>query len=1352
MPDKTLTYIQLAQDTARQINSNYRSWTAYLSTASRLYKYQYSDQLLIHAQRPDATACAEYDLWNSTMHRYVRRGSKGIALLHNHAGQLSLRYVFDVSDTGTRRTSLDPFLWQLNERNEPAIAAMLEQEYDVSAVHGLHFQLAEIAQRQASAYWQEHQQDVFRIVDGSFLEEYDEINVRESFRRATSISVCYTLQARCGFDVDSQFEHEDFLNVFDWNTPDAVAVLGTAVSQISGQVLRQIETIAKRVERSVENDRDAVHDEGRLPVSEPDHAESAQPAPEQVRTDEGEVPGGAEADPVPDDAAERDADQPSAGDQRDGEPSLGADDAGDGKSSERDGGTEGQRPDGLDAADEQPESTGRGDPADGADLQLSFLDGSMAIPTEAEQIHSIEEAERAIFAPFAFSLPQEDIDHILRTGSNTRNHRMILVAEFSKQKPLEEMTAMLRRVYHGGNGIATEHGRVTAWYAEDGIHLATGGTARYTRTAQVLSWTDAAKRIGELLDAGHFATNIEVAAAAGHERHRMAEAMVNLYWDTSAEAREQGYMATLGGMCSGSHPASVEAATNALADPAMMPAMLAEYKDFRAACKETPGLMRFRYHFIDELDVLVNEYTMPRREFSSTMLESPNVLPFITDDELAEAISHGSSFTSGKARIYEFFIQPHTPKEYADFLKKEYGIGGHSHAISGATYSDESYDGKGLHYKKRDCPDINLSWPQAVKRIQDLIRLDRYLTPQQKAELESIREMHDVPTEIPDDRILEVRDPDEINVEYARARLEEAGIVNGEVVDPEKLANAPIVRAAEAIAAEIEQESDEPAALTDTEFAQQYLTPDETVFEIDGHTFMIDRVNLEAGTVNIQDITFTNSPASPIFRVEPISFVRKAIEEADTANPLLDPTRYQLMEIAGQEAIFSNSRFDREKLPDFLHCYDIRDDSYGNPARLEPSVVVNHFGSILTKKPISFPPEGYIDLIADDDWTFGEEQLTVADFIRRPEPREYSAEVEAVYPAEQNGTAFDVVVEKLRFDPPAQEKSVPAAEEAQPVATETPYSAGDIFYLDDRPFIVESVGIFDVHMRDLTAAYPIMRAESKERLERLLALDKRNAAYLPRDNATLEPAPAPQITPENYRITNDRLGEGGPKEKFKRNVEAIRVLKALEADNRPASPAEQAIFAKYVGWGGLADAFDEHKAAWASEYVQLRNLLTQDEYNAAMGSVLNAHYTSPTIIRAIYDAVERMGFTSGNVLEPAMGVGNFFGMMPENMSDSRLYGVELDSISGRIAKQLYPKADITVAGFETTDRRDFFDLAVGNVPFGNYKVDDKAYNRLGFSIHNYFIAKMIDQVRPGGVLAVVTSRYCCWGLMEKREF
>ena len=902
----------------------------------------------------------------------------------------------------------------------------------------------------------------------------------------------------------------------------------------------------------------------------------------------------------------------------------------------------------------------------------------MAIPTEAEQIHSIEEAERAIFAPFAFSVSQDAIDDILRNGSNTTDHRMILVAEFSKQKSLEDMTAAMRRVYHGGYGIATEHGRVTAWYAEDGMHFATGGTARYTRTAQVISWTDAAKRIGELLEEGRFATNIEVAAALGHERRRMAEGMVNLYWDTDAAAREQGYMATLAGMCVTTHPACVEAATKALADPDLLLAMLAEYKEFRAACKQTPGLMRFRYRFIDELDALVDEYTMPRRDFDSTMPEVPKVDPFITNDEIAEAMSHGSSFASGKARIYDYFTQPHTPKEYADFLKKEYGIGGRSPALSSATHSSEDHDGKGLHYKKRGCPEIHLSWPQVVKQIQELIRLDRYLTPAEKAELEAIREMHDEPVVVPDERILEATD---------------LGI------------SEPVIA---------------------------------------------------AGAVQTQ----------------------------------ADQTRYQLMEIANQEALFSNGRFDRDSLPEGLFCYDIRDDSYGNAARLEPSVVVNHFGSIVTRQPIEFPAEGYIDLIENDDWTFEGSEMTLVEFMQRAEPAhdkigsvaeredrpylvvayhhfengfdaklDYQTLAEAEKAAqgyvdgtmEADGFQYDGAAvydqqskQYLRIYgdfPDEKAQAQVAAKEPQPVITETPYRAGDVLYLDDQPFVVESVGIFDVHMRDPNAVYPIMRTESKERLAQLLALDERNAAYLPNESIVAEPVHVPQIIPENYRITDDHLGEGGPKEKFKRNVEAIRVLKTLEADSRPASPAEQEILAQYVGWGGLADAFDEHKSAWASEYAQLRNLLTPEEYNAAMGSVLNAHYTSPTVIRAIYDAVERMGFTSGNVLEPAMGVGNFFGMMPDSMRDSRLYGVELDSVSGRIAKQLYPKADITVAGFETTDRRDFFDLAIGNVPFGNYKVDDRAYNKLGFSIHNYFFAKALDQVRPGGVVAFVTSRY-----------
>ena len=798
----------------------------------------------------------------------------------------------------------------------------------------------------------------------------------------------------------------------------------------------------------------------------------------------------------------------------------------------------------------------------------------MAIPTEAEQIHSIDEAERAIFAPFAFSVPQDAIDDILRTGSNTSDHRMILVAEFSKQKHLEDMTAMLRRVYHGGNGIATEHGRVTAWYAEDGMHFATGGSARYTRTAQILSWTDAAKRIGELLEEGRFATNIEVAAASGHERRRMAEGMVNLYWDTSATAREQGYMPTLAGMCGTTHPACVEAATKALADPALLPAMLQEYKDFRVACQETPGLMRFRYRFIDELDALVNEYTMPRREFDSTMPEVPKVLPFITDDEIAEAMSHGSSFASGKARIYEYFTQPHTPKEYADFLKKEYGIGGHSPALSGATYSDESHDGKGLHYKKRNCPDIHFSWPQAVKKIHDLIRLDRYLTPQQKAELEAIREMHDVPTEIPDERILEATDLGE---------------------------------------------------------------------------------------------------AEPIIDNQP--------EQA--AHPYLVVAYHH-----------------------FENGFDSKLD-------------------YVTQEEAEQAAQGYVDGTMEAD--------------------DFQYDGAAVY--NQQERQYLRIYGDFPDDKAQQQVAALTSLQQEEVPSVSAYRVGDTVYLDDRPFDITEINESHVQLFDKTLPYPIFRSERLTVFEHLLALDQRNQELL--SPQTAEPLPdmaeeAPRAVlpmPENFRITDDELGHGGQKTKYGYNVEAIRTLKQIEAEGRFATPEEQTILSRYVGWGGIPQAFDERNASWSDEFQELKGLLTPEEYSAAMGSVLNAHYTSPTVIRAIYDAVEQMGFTSGNVLEPAMGVGNFFGMLPDSMRDSRLYGVELDSISGRIAKQLYPKADITVAGFETTDRRDFFDLAIGNVPFGNYKVDDRAYNKLGFSIHNYFFAKALDQVRPGGVVAFVTSRY-----------
>ncbi|MCR4707084.1 MAG: class I SAM-dependent methyltransferase, partial [Clostridiales bacterium] len=346
------------------------------------------------------------------------------------------------------------------------------------------------------------------------------------------------------------------------------------------------------------------------------------------------------------------------------------------------------------------------------------------------------------------------------------------------------------------------------------------------------------------------------------------------------------------------------------------------------------------------------------------------------------------------------------------------------------------------------------------------------------------------------------------------------------------------------------------------------------------------------------------------------------------------------------------------------------------------------------------------------------------------------------------------------------DEPLPPSRHPQPVNPAPPPFAydlhpGDTMYMDGRLFIVDEVRFFDVAFRDPTMTYPIYRAESKTILEPLLDRDERNWPFrttplqeaqeaVQADEVAEDASEVQSIAPDsatNFHITDDRLGEGGPKTKFENNIRAIRTLKTLEKEDRPASPEDQEVLSRYVGWGGIPQAFDEHNAAWADEYRELKSALTEDEYEMARASTLNAHYTSPTVIRAIYSAVEQMGFRSGNVLEPSCGVGNFFGMLPESMEGSALYGVELDSITGRIAQYLYPQADIAVTGFEKTDRKDFFDLAVGNVPFGSYKVADRQFGRYNFLIHDYFFAKALDQVRPGGIVAFITSK----GTMDKQS-
>jgi len=949
MPSKTEEYLALAQRTANGLTRYWESWTDYLTTASRLYKYPFADQLMIYAQRPDATACADFDIWNNRMNRYVRRGAKGIALLDESSGFPRLHYVFDVSDTGVRRNSRDPEVWQYNDDLKQPVSEMLSKTYGISGER-ISQQLADVVGKLVADYWDNNGGDIRAIVDGSLLMDYDEAGVEMQFKSAATISVTYTLLERCGFEPAGWFDKDDFQAIYNFSTPDAVFALGGAVSDMSREVLRNIErtvktTIRRRnAERSQyeyeQQERDLLDRRG-LPAPEPD----PEPAPEaagQVRQAAPDLPETASPGAVPHDADEREPVSAPDGGGADGrEP-----DAADHGAASEAGPSPGQSAESTDvgAAHEQPESTGRGTGADGADLQLSFLDAN--IPTEAQQIEKIDQAESEK-TPSAFVLSQAEIENELR--------------------------------------------------------------------------------------------------------------------------------------------------------------------------------------------------------------------------------KHGSGFAGGKQRIMALYQTQPDRKLRAKALAKEYGIGGHSHDYLDGSRGFVNHDWKGLefvHYP--DHQKITLKWAQVEKYIDLMIQSDRYLTDEEKEQ---------------------------------RATRQEAS---------------------------------------------NYNVGDEVVVDLPTRT-----IEGTIGYVGETDVRIDTSAHGQSWDNEVINKQQfeQGLRQSATAQRV-DKMLAQAEAIAKESEVPEYERFSVRKVVDGkMPLFAIWDDLYDDYC--ETNHAVPQFSN---EKQAESYLENLKKEVADREaaeWLKVEHAKFLAD---KDEPEPSDEELDEL----PISTVIDGEVQTFP-DAAALDKAVNAEPESEPVG--------------------------------------------------------------------------------NFHITDEHLGEGGAKQKYARNIEAIKTLFQLEQEHRGATAEEQQVLSQYVGWGGLADAFDPGKDSWAKEYTELKGLLSEDEYAAARSSTLNAHYTSPTVIRSIYDAVERMGFHSGNILEPSMGVGNFFGMLPDSMADSRLYGVELDSITGRIAKKLYPQADITVAGFETTDRRDFYDLAVGNVPFGQYKVNDKAYNKLGFSIHNYFFAKAIDQVRPGGIIAFVTSRY-----------
>ena len=1446
MPSKLSFYAQMADHTAKQVTGSFGEWTAFLETMGRLYKYPFHEQLMIFAQKPNATACADYDLWNKQMGRYVRRGTKGIALIDTSGDNPRLKYVFDVSDTGGRENSRRLNLWEYKDEHQDAVTAALENRYGVSGGKGLADQLEQVASKLVTEYWNDNSRDILGILADSFLEEYDDYNVEVAFRNAATVSTTYALMSRCGLNPSDYFEHEDFLSVFDFNTRDTIAVLGSAVSNSSEQILRQIAVTVKNYEReaSLQNQAERtqnygehieLHEERGLLHPESDSIRHRDEAPGQVRQDEEEVFAGAQTGAVEPDDSVGEPVPASEGNRRDGEPQNGTDDARTDESERRDGGTESQRPDDVDGLDEQPQSTSRRNNSRRSDSrisgQLTLFDVGL-FPSEQEQISFIDEAESVKPAPFAFSFAQEDIDDVLRLASNSENTRMVVAAAFQKQKPMEEIVPLLQKEYYGGAGLKSERGEFSVWYAEDGIHLAKGRTARYSKTAQVISWEDAAERIGQLMDEGKYATNVELAEAELHERTELSHKLWYIRGDLSDEAREQNVLGTLQDYRRGGFPDATARLAEDLKDHTFREMLSADYSAFMDAYKADRDVMRFHYHKPVEIWNALQDLDLPRREYTSDMAEVPKVGMFITEDEIDATLNRGSNVEGGKGRIYGYLTGSHNSKEKADFLKNEYGIGGSSHSVSGRGWIDSS--GKGIRLQKPDCADVELNWNKVLTRFENLIRNGRYFTPEQKAKYEEMQTRegqfrklmdayNDIKHEHPDDIVLfQVGDFFEMYGEDAKTaaklldlnltthpvagagRVEMCGIpahnleqsveklrathgvtvseFNG-IVNEHISRSLPVLPAVEELSQEPEIEpvsvteapNESPSATVEAPVVSREITQaeiDEALQRWNGDIeskrsvvrYMADHarerdtaawLSKEYGgdvskplhiTVTGTDIDYEMSWAKVQRRVaqlikEDRFYTQEEYDRLDDIDPV-----YIRAELA-QRGIVNGELVEPEKLDNDPFIQQVNADVKS----LSESVEAWEAEQEAKRNEA-------IARLTDEQQTIVE-AMNVAGYVYQHnvgysgEPIVFYANTDS-YPisfANWNDAYDWIDNAELKLEPGLRDKVQAVLHPDEPPRmTDAEFAAEHLvprestYEIDGRRFIVDSVNLDfgSVSLQDVTfqnqTGFPIFRSESIEFMRRLVEISEaQRTAELPAEPTSAEPKPELH----NFQITDDHLGEGGAKAKFRMNMDAINLLKELEFDGRQATPEEQVILSKYVGWGGLADAFDETKDNWKNEFAELYATLSPEEYAAARSSTLNAHFTSPTVIKAIYEAVGNMGFETGNILEPSMGVGNFFGCLPEAMQNSKLYGVELDSITGRIAKQLYPKADITIAGFETTDRRDFYDLAIGNVPFGQYQVNDRAYNKLGFSIHDYFFAKALDQVRPGGVVAFVTSRY-----------
>lgn len=1460
----------LAEETAKEVVRNEESWRRYLNTASRLYKYPFKEQLLIYAQRPDATACASIEIWNEKMHCWVNKGAKGIALIDEDSFS-GLKYVFDISDVHkARRIGRFPNLWEMRMEHTEVVLERLEGIYgETNAEAGFAGRIREIAGRIAEDCYKELALDMEYLKEGSFLEEFDDLNVEVRIRETLADSIAYTVLKRCGMEESELAEEIDFPYIHEFNTVETLSQLGSSVSDLSKPILMEIgkaigvyerekaqnlepknlgekglentsETRYNALKRESESkdgefitqtgeagersqkDESDIREERGLSDTDVTDRRTAGGDAHEVRTDEEEILTGEQERGLYGASSERKAEGTPAFDTGAGRAENGASDRADEGERGSDGTAQSGKSDALGAEDEQHQAFGGGDRADGTDLQLNIEqpEGTYQqlslFPSFEEQVGTIAAAQASVkyTMPAAFSLPQEQLDTILRSGGGRDNSRKRIYAKYQQGKTPEEMAEFLKKEYRTtGKGFDFGENPVSVWFDESGMRAGYGTSAKENLVA-AMSWQEVESHIRSMVENGTYMSANEAFLVDESERSRIANNLYFFFRDGMGEMPEE---LSINHIFPDSHTHLMEMLSNR------------EEIDVISTCMDRAiraldsGEEKLRCRFVytpEELREEIAGLRVEKKEFPALDTVEVKREDFITQDEIDYRLSGGSGFEHGRFRIYEYFMEGHDKKDNIAFLKNEYGTGGSSHALPGSDSGHEDHDAKGIRLEKGSYGSpyakVLLKWNVVEKRIRELVNEDKYLSPQGK----------------------------EAYAQYKQEKVEKAM-----QKEQEKLEHGVRMECKEAIEKAIAEKFDGYTLPRDTaqgvieqygkERVEYVLANTITHLSHDGR-FSVNNKEWAKGIVpgadwNTRDLVVTSHPAV----LDGFTDMVRLYQELDR-----EPDKQPLPDREEPETDTSS----KEDVPKPEPETGQSDIEQLNKRVSEMSAVVKICGALDQKEVVGWNEDTQAVSISDGERTL--EGKEVYDFLFT-EAADYVM-LQTISGNTQKALEMDALLKGaqqyvLRYEEKPEQKEEMTTEEP-------PLTADDVqnLVLINREYIRSTrttVYDFECDIRgehdklQYTLEYhddgegftihteknDILERMSEPELERLEGILEREALYykfhaqivgaksledlqeiqysIMEDESPYFSAVSERIWSEfnqkneelsdflhegqdiseddmqeqedtlsdigtkavregleeskpeidksgavNYRITPDTeetTGKGfAPKEKFRQNVEAIRTLELIESENRIATPQEQEILAKYVGWGGLADAFDESKANWAKEYQELKSLLSLEEYAFARESTLNAHYTSPVIIQSIYDVIDKMGFSKGNILEPAMGTGNFFGMLPEKMQESRLYGVELDGITGRIARQLYPKADVKITGFEKTDYpNDFFDVAIGNVPFGQYKVSDKAYDKQNFLIHDYFFAKTLDKVRPGGVVAFVTSK----GTMDKKS-